>query len=534
MGALWALATPLGAAPDEPTQIVKAAAVVRGQLTGESTTRGPTADVLVTVPESFAADGDLATCYLGRATVPAGCAPHLSGASAPVKVVTYVGRNPPLYYLLVGAPTLIWHTDVAVYAMRLLSILWSALLLGLALTTAAVLSRSRLLVAAVAIATTPLVVFLASVVNPSGLQISAAVATWTTGLVLVVEHRHRPPPLLVAGCAVSASLLALSGGICALWLALIALTLAALAPGAIADLWRTRQVRLATTGVTACGVAAVAFALHADSLAVLPVGKAVAAHISTIGIVVDALGRTGPILRQAVGTFGWLDTPSPLGVLLGWWFAVGLLVTLGLVTAWRRQAVVLAGLLTVAVALPTAIMASQARHDGLIWQARDGMPLYVGIPLVAAIALHQRATSSTRRETWLHDRIVRWLLGLLAGGIALGQLADFAWALRRYTVGLGSTLNPLDKVPGGWAPPVPTLLLLAAAAVGCATYGWWIHQLVAIAPKPPARPRPRHSASSSAVPRPLNGTPALGADQAPSRSGNEGRPPGAPRSSSRG
>jgi hypothetical protein len=51
---------------------------------------------------------------------------------------TYVGRYPPLYYAIVGLPSLVWHTNTAVYMMRLLSGLLCALLLGLAIALAAI------------------------------------------------------------------------------------------------------------------------------------------------------------------------------------------------------------------------------------------------------------------------------------------------------------------------------------------------------------------------------------------------------------
>lgn len=478
VGALWSLATPLGAAPDEPTQVVKAAAVVRGELTGQATEHRTTAVVEVRVPESFADDAGLATCYAGRDTIPAGCAPHLSGKRRAVETATYVGRYPPLYYLLVGTPTLVWTTDVAIYAMRLLSVAWSALLLGLAFAVAAVFSRRRLLIGALAVAVSPLVIFLSSVVNPSGLEITAAVATWTTGLVLFVEHRKRPPPALAAACTVSACVLVLCRGLSALWLALVAITLIALVPQAVKELWRVRLVRWSAAGITVVSVAAVAFVVHAKSLSVVPDGKALPPHTTGFAVLVAALGRTGVYLHQAVGVFGWLDTPSPVAVLLGWWVAVGVVVVVGLVVSRRRQAAVLVGLLATALLLPAAIIASQAHHDGLVWQARDGMPLYVGIPLVAAvIAGGGDARGGDGREPWSSLQAASRLTVLVITGVAAAQFVDFGWALRRYTVGLGTTLDPLARVSGGWVPPVPALALLLAGLGAFGIYGWWLQHL---------------------------------------------------------
>lgn len=476
LGALWSLATPVGAAPDEPTQIIKAAAVVRGQLVGAPTPGQPKAVVTVTVPESFASDLHLATCYAFTDTRPAGCAPHLSGVGRPSIATTYVGRYPPLYYLLVGAPTLLSTTDTAVHLMRLLSVLCSALLIGLAFAVAAVWSRSRLLVIALAVCATPQVVFLASVVNPSGLEIAAAIATWTCGLVLVLDHRHAPPVGLVAGCAGSASVLALCRGLSPLWVALIAATLVALTPGTIPALWRSRQVRAATAVVAAVGVVAVAFILGAHTLTVLPAGRPIGANTPELQMVADALGETGRFLRQVVGVFGWLDTPSPVAVLAGWWAAAGILVVVSLASTDRRAAGTVAAVMLVSVLLPAAIMVSHARQSGLVWQARDGLPLYAGIPLVAGAVAGRSSAGGTIRGL-LHDRLVARLAVLLACGIAVAQLVDFGWALRRYTVGLGATLNPFARVPGGWSPPVPAVVLVAAGVLVTATYAWWVSRL---------------------------------------------------------
>ncbi len=476
LGALWSLATPVGAAPDEPTQIIKAAAVVSGQLVGAPTPGQPKAVITVTVPESFASDLHLATCYAFTDTRPAGCAPHLSGVSRPSIATTYVGRYPPLYYLLVGAPTLLSSTDTAVHLMRLLSVLWSALLIGLAFAAAAVWSRSRLLVIALAVCATPQVVFLASVVNPSGLEIAAAIATWTCGLVLVLDHRHAPPVGLVVACAASASVLALCRGLSPLWVALIAGTLVALTPGTLPTLWKSRQVRAAAAIVAAVGVVAVAFIVGAHTLTVLPAGRPIGTNTPELQVVADALGETGRFLRQVVGVFGWLDTPSPVGVLAGWWAAAGILVVVSLVSTDRRAAGTIAAVILVSVLLPAAIMVSHASKSGLVWQARDGLPLYAGIPLVAGAVAGRSSAGCTIRGL-LHDRLVARLVILLACGIAAAQLVDFGWALRRYTVGLGATLNPFARVPGGWSPPVPAVVLVAAAVLVTAAYAWWVSRL---------------------------------------------------------
>lgn len=497
LGALWVLATPIGAAPDEPTQIVKAAAVVRGELIGTTAPGFPTAVTVVRVPASFGDDANVATCFAFRSDVPAGCARPLGTSDQTVSVGTYVGRYPPLYYLLVGTPSLLWRGAGAVRAMRLLSVLWSSLLLGLALAVAAVWSRSPLLVLALAVTITPLVVFLTAVVNPSGLEISAAVATWTTVVVLVLDHRRDPPRTLVAATAAAATVLALCRGLSDLWLAIAAVTALALAPSALGLLGRRRSVQRAAVWPTLAAIAGGTYVLAADTLSVVPDGVHVARGSSTADIVVDTLGRAGAIAHQAIGVFGWLDTPSPFAVEALWWGVGAVVVVAGVVWTSRHNRTVLVALGMVVLVLPTAIVASQAGHDGLVWQARDGMPLYVGLPLVAGAVAgrfdHRRGTGAVApvpsdasgrptvgSSVWtaLHtsDTIGR-LSVVVAGVVGACQWIDFTWALRRYTVGLDGPLLPWRHVRGGWQPPVDAVVLVLAAAIVAAVYARWVHRL---------------------------------------------------------
>ena len=146
----------------------------------------------------------------------------------------------------------------------------------------------------------------------------------------------------------------------------------------------------------------------------------------------------------------------------------------------RRHAALIIGLAVASLALPTALMASQARIDGVVWQARDGFPLYAGIILVAgAVAGRDPSLSSAGsgvgpKVPWAH---MRRLVLLVATTMAFVQFADFLWALRRYTVGLGSTLNPFARVRGGWDPPVSSVALVIVAFTAALAYWWWIREL---------------------------------------------------------
>ena len=291
--AAWSFVTPIGAANDEPAQLVKAASVVRGQLVGSTLT--PTLEArlspavraglqncvsvhgahacdkaitVVTVPESFANFAVPSCRYLIFQNLPADCGHGLRGSGREAIGVTYVGRYPPLYYAIVGLPSLVWHTNTAVYLMRLLSGLLCSMFLGLAFALAALWSRSRLLVLAVAVTASPMAIMFGAVVNPSGLEIAAATCVWTGGLILVLDRTSEPPTSLVVATGVAASAMVLSRGLSPLWLAVISGSLAVLAPGSLRVLFRSRTVRIAAVAVALVTLLAVGYIVWAHALGV--------------------------------------------------------------------------------------------------------------------------------------------------------------------------------------------------------------------------------------------------------------------------
>jgi hypothetical protein len=499
--AAWSLVTPIGAANDEPAQLVKAASVARGELLGQSVSprsvahlseadrtalhdcyiayggerRCNPAVTIVTVPESFAS---LRSC-ITFAFVPSGSCVGLHGSARGATVATYVGHYPPLYYGIVGLPSLAWNGDAAVYLMRMVSGLLSALFLGLALALATVWSRSRTLVLAVVVAVTPTAIIFGSVVNPSGLEISSSICVWTGGLILVLDRTSHPPPSLIASTAIASIVMVLMRGLSPLWLALIAVVLAVVAPRSLPVLIRLRTVRIAAGAVTFAGVVAVVYIFWAHALSVSPLGQPVPAGTSEWGVVELALGSTRHLVGQFIGPIGESANPPTAAIGL-WLFSASAIVVLGLVASQRRYAAVIIGLVVTSLVVPVALMVSQARVDGVVWQARDGFPLYAGIILVAG-AVVGRNVGLSPADPGVGPKLLsvqrRRLVLLVATTMAIVQFADFFWGLRRYTVGLGSVLNPFARVRGGWDPPISSLALVLLALVVTVAYWWWIREL---------------------------------------------------------
>jgi hypothetical protein len=457
----WVFATPLGAAPDEPAQIVKAAATVRGENIGRPAPKEPTAVRQFRVPAVFDSIYNLPICYQFHPGTPAGCAPHVRSSGRIITSTSYVGRYPPLYYAAVGLPTLVMHSESVVYFMRLIGALMDALLLGLALAIAALWCRSTMLFEAMALAVTPMVIFLTGVVNPSGFEIAAAICAWSSGLTLVRNGSLQPRRGVLVAFIVSGCLLELTRGLSVLWMGLILLTLIALEPKTCWQLARHWSIRIGTLLLALIGAIALVFVLTAKTLKVLPSSAYPPDHGAFIPLTEHVLGLFGGYLHQIIGVFGWLDTPSPLFTTFTWTALLGFLLLLGFSVSRRREALVLFGLLLGSVIVTVALIDWNAGTAGITWQARDGLPLYVGVPLLAGVTIPKRSILG------FGETVGTRMAGVLAAVIGIGQLADFLWTLRRYTVGLGRTVNLFQTVKHGWSPPlgIPWMVVLGAIAV---------------------------------------------------------------------
>ena len=215
---LWILATPLMAYPDEPSHTIKAAAVARGQFfpgPGESYGHG----VHVQVP-SYIANVQSQMCFPFQVTKPAGCAPAIPLDDNDLTIgVTSAGLYNPFYYWLVGLPSLFMSGAPAIFAMRIVSGLLSAAFYAAGFTALSRLRHPKWPLVAATIATTPMVLFLASGINPNSLEIAASMAAFC-GLVSVLEnsrqlHRARPGILTVG---IAAATLANTRNVSLLWL----------------------------------------------------------------------------------------------------------------------------------------------------------------------------------------------------------------------------------------------------------------------------------------------------------------------------
>lgn len=456
LASAWSLSTPLFASPDEPAHVVKSAAVVRGELTGGTVRQPGTYFEVITeveVPAYYADSFDWTSCFMTDLSATPECTqPFVADDTATEPMTTWMGRYPPLYYAIVGLPSLMVDGTAAVLGMRVVSAFLCAGLLALGLTALRATPWSRPLLAAGVLAITPTVLFFSGTVNSSGLEIAAGFATWCLLLPLAVTRggpQTRQRLLLGAGAAVvlvnsrpgSALMAALIGG-CLLIVATRDLWRSLLAGGA----WRM-PVALAVLG----GLVAAAWLFLVDPLATLG-GIPVPAYESPGRVVADAFARTPRYLAEQLGVFGTLNLtahPVLLRVLGG---TLGLLVLAGLLLGRGTGRWLVLAVAVLAVFVPALAQIPDAADLGLIWQGRYSLPFAIGLPLVAMTALLAREPVRP---------VVARLAPVLVAVSLLVHLGCLYWSLWRYAYGFGSA--PFGRA-AEWQPPGGVVLHVVVPA----------------------------------------------------------------------
>ena len=477
----WAIATPLSASPDEPAHIIRAASVVRGELIGAPTDQPPNRRVLV--PESLADSGEW-PCFAFKPSVSASCMkPFRTGLQlAPAK--TSAGLYDPVYYLLVGWPSLfIANGQAAGLAMRIVSALLCTALASLAFLVMTRMRSAHIIRPTFLIAITPVVVFLSSVVNPNALEICAGLAYFAIALYIVRDVVGPPSWWALSGLMVSGVLLANARSLSPFWLAIFgAAALVYAAPERLRDLAKMRRFQIAFLVIVVGSIFSVVWTMTTGSLVELGkfTGVGSASPVKTFFDML--LGSTVDI--GWIGVFGWLDTVAPTA-LLTIWFVLFFGLTIGAFMIARRRALI--ALVIAAAALfivPAGLQAASIRNSGYIWQGRYALVAFVCLTLMAAVILADRVHAS-----WAPRRPAV----IVACLTTLCQVWAFATALARYTVGVVDARALLR--PAAWEPPGGIAFVVVLASIGALG----VALIVLFAPGPRPSPTPRGEAEYAVV-----------------------------------
>lgn len=457
----WSLASPMATGPDENAHIVKAAAVVRGDLRGTSRPDNPGSGE-VTVPASYASTMTYPVCLAFHGEIPATCLPPQptgDAAAASQTAGTWVIRNNPAYYAVVGLPSLLPAGPYTLYLMRLVSAALCSAVLAWGFRSLTEINQRPMVVVGILTALTPMLVYLNSTVNPSALEISASLTLWLSLLALI----RSPDPTRIrsraAGIAVVSVLLANSRGLSPLYIAVIAVTVAVVIGPWSAFLVALKDRRTwPWLGVIVAGtLVSLAWTRSAGTLEAGGSDHPELGFFSTAG---RTFFDTGDFLIAAIGRFGWADTALPMLAYLVYAALIGFPIVLALMTGTRRTQVAILGVVGVAVFLPVVVHAWQARHVGYIWTARYSMPLFVGVSASAGYLCRDTVRLLPR---WIGHRVAATTAGLAVIGMSVAFLTN----LHRYAVGDKGSWRQVFS--GSWVP-IPTVLLflveLTALVVG--------------------------------------------------------------------
>lgn len=471
----WAMATPVSGAPDEPSHLIKAASVVRGQLVGEPSDIGH----VVQVPRWIAAT-EGKPCFAHDPEVSAACTvPPRGDPAAIIDGATTAGLYNPLYYAVVGWPSLFAQDESGIYAMRLVSAAASTAFLSLGFALVSGWRRPGIPLLAVAISITPMILFLGGTVNPNSFEIAGVFAAFIAMLDIVLHPNPNRLGSRAAILLVSAAVAVNARGLSPLWVAVALLApLVLTTPQQLGALLRRTSIRVAIAGVAVSTALALIWIRGSGSLAAgvdSPSESIVFERVgeSPFSGFLTTLEQTFSLGEGMIGVFGWLDTFAPDIVYFSWSVAVGGSVLAALVLLRGRLLALVLVLLACVIVVPAVIQAAYITDGGFIWQGRYTLPAFVCLIMAIGAALADRLPQfggpPMRRLA---------LVGLAVW--AVGHVYSFVFALKRFGVGIDRTWADLVLRPE-WAPPGGILLwpsvFLATVAVAACLLLWLVRRV---------------------------------------------------------
>lgn len=465
----WTVATPLMGVPDEPAHVIKAAAVVRGELAGREKP-GVGTFRFVDVPAGIAYF-DTFGCFAQQPEVTPACVPPFRGdPNELVEGRTSAGNYNPVYYFLTGLPSLVTTGSKAVYGMRLVNSLVSCFFLALAFAALSQMRLRKWAMVATAVSVTPMVLFLNGAVNPNSLEYATGAALLAS-FALLLERSGEPSayPRLVLVITASACLLANSKGLSLLWLALMVATACLL--GTWTQLRALARNPWVWGGTSVIGLAS-AFALYwvvgHDSLASNPFE---AAGISPAEGFEIMMSRTLLYSTAYIGQFGWLEVPASVGAIVLWLGLAAVLVLSAAVLGRGRPRAATIFLLAALLLLPPILQAQAVETMGIVWQGRYILAVFVPLLIVSGMALDRVDAQSSHFSAPMAVSLKGMALLL-----AFLHFWTYAETLQRYVKGWGGDHPWPDMLSNpSWQPPGGTMLCLIFFGATLALTLWMIH-----------------------------------------------------------
>lgn len=392
----WILILPTFRGIDEFDHVYKAAAVARGEWTNHGVAENGRG-AYVTIPGSIVRAAE-AVCDFYEYTGPDNCRAARTFPGDEVDVATAASNYNPVYYMVVGTASRPFSGDGVVYAIRIVGAVLCALMIAWAAALTSRWARTAWPLVAFAVGFTPVFLYSTSIASPNGMTYAGATLVWCA--VLAASRSDAYTRNLALPLAVGAVTMVTTHTTGALWLALIGLAAIALAPF---TRWLNmlRQDLGPWSGAALAVVAASGFAvLWVRTNNTNALGPRLPGADTDPLTLVDLLNAHLLWIFQAVAAFPTLNEQAPPVVYATWLLLlVGVLVQV--VRKARRGGRLIVAMLVIlffALTVPTALTVISYAHEGLAWQGRYTLPMWIGFALLAG-ALLEESHLRLRRTT---------------------------------------------------------------------------------------------------------------------------------------
>ena len=437
--AAWMLAMPTFRGIDEFDHVYKAAAVSRGQWSSSGEARHGRGG-LVAIPADIVAAASK-QCASYRYTGHDNCFPAERLHDGRVVVATAASAYNPAYYWVAGTLSRPFHGDAVDYAMRVVTAMACALLLAWAVAIVAGWTSSSWPPVLLMLGLTPVLIYSGSIASPNGVAYSGAALMWAAMLATArspQDGARFPLSLTIGACVLlcahpTGPMFAFLGVVLALFLQPLRTWW---------DVATRNPVRWATAAVVVGLVAAasVAWIMYA--------------HPAALGEPADSPLTMADYLRfqvwwalQAIAVFPTSTELAPVIVYSLWAVLLGGALIWLLRSTRTRERILLICALAVLVVVPTVFTAVTYADEGLSWQGRYSLPMWLGVTTLAAFVAARRGT--TVRPSHLY---------LVVAAMAIGTTASILKVAHSETLH-GVTKPVIAHVPGG-------LVVLGLLAVG--------------------------------------------------------------------
>jgi hypothetical protein len=450
--AAWILTLPAFRGSDEFDHVYKAASVARGQWTARVPADNGVGGI-VKVPESIVRAA-ASVCDRYPYTGHDNCNPIRSVGHGDVEVATTASAYNPAYYLVVGTLSRPFGGAGADYAIRVVSAIACALLIAWAAAITARWATTGWPLLTLVTGLTPVLLYSTATAAPNGATLASAALVWSS-LTAIAREPGTSPRLAVPLTIGSITMVAThtSG---AMWLGLALAVVLLLRPVASwTRLLRTHWLTWASTAVvvgagTAVCLEWIRFA-HANTLS----GPAA----TNDPFPWDRLPSSQIAWTfQAIAAFPLRNEPAPAPVYILWGVPLAVLLVTLLRRARARERVAVGAIVLILLVVPTVLSVLAFPTQGMAWQGRYSLPLWLGITSIGGMVLDRRGEEPRRA-------VRRGLLVLLATATTISTLH-----VGMNEVAHGTSDPVAAGIPGGFL--LVGLLTALGVLVGMAPLEW--------------------------------------------------------------